>query len=67
MNKPTYTRNNAEKELNEIGCMKDELKCNGGRIPMCMINCYGTWLRKHDHTSFNVFYSEKKLEVTGSY
>ena len=63
MRKTGYSRTDAERELNETGCPEHELKRNGGRVPVCMTNKYGSWLRKHKPIAFSIFYHEKKQKV----
>ena len=65
MRKTGYSRTDAERELNETGCPEHDKKCNGGRVPVCMTNKYGSWLRKHNPIAFSIFYHEKKRKADG--
>lgn len=51
-----------EEYLNEMGCPTHENSDYGGRVSSKMISKYGTWLRRHDPTAFEVGFNEWKLE-----
>jgi hypothetical protein len=52
----TWTRKWTEETLNEYEIPEYDLKSEGGRIPD---GCkYGSWLRRHDPTAFNVAHNE---------
>jgi len=55
------TRKAFESELNEIGPAVHELMLLGGRVPAVMADRYGTWLRRHDSTAFNVALNKAHL------
>jgi len=56
------TRKAFESELNEIGPAVHELMLLGGRVPAVMADRYGTWLRRHDSTAFNVALNKEQRE-----
>lgn len=54
------TKNDFERELNELGPPEREHPDNGGRLTWAGVRKYGTWLRRNDPIAFNVGYQEQQ-------
>lgn len=61
MKRHTYTRKDAEQDLNEIGTPEDDKRSNGGRIPDRAK--YGTWMRRNDPVAFNIHHQDTAREI----
>lgn len=57
-----FSKKDFEEHLNELGCPTHENPDYGGRVSSKMVGKYGTWLRRHDPTAFEVGFNEWKLE-----